>query len=279
MIDENYVQLNGSEEIQTVLLYIFRQFHDLCEKYGLIYNAFGGTMLGAVRHNGFIPWDDDIDVTMPREDYERLIKILRNDNDSELLVQCFPDENYIYPFAKVGLKETVLVENVVKNPYDKLTLSIDVFPVDGYPDNAADIDEYCSYEDNIILCAYRMSNIRLLLHPKRLLKKVKSLWKGYKYWVNKQISIAKKYGVEDHELLLCQGAGWGKKGIIEKSTYFDRKLYDFDNAKIWGIRDYDEHMRNLYGDYMKLPPEDKRTSPHDDIILISQEKYRKIIDA
>ena len=127
MIDENYVQLNGSKEIQTVLLYIFRLFHDLCEKYGLIYNAFGGTMLGAVRHNGFIPWDDDIDVTMPREDYERLVKILRNDNDSELLVQCFPDENYIYPFAKVGLKETVLVENVVKNPYDKLTLSIDVF--------------------------------------------------------------------------------------------------------------------------------------------------------
>lgn len=274
---DGYIQIDNVSDKQKVLLYLLKCFHELCEKNGLVYNAFGGTMLGAVRHHGFIPWDDDIDVTMPRNDYIKLIRIIKEAPDLVITVHGYPDDNYIYPYAKVGLKDTIQYENVVKTPHDKLTINMDVFPVDGYPEDEAEIDEYCSYEENIILCTYKLNKSYFVRHPKKLIKKVYSQMKGYKYWVAKQISLASKNKIEDCSNLICNGAGWGRKGIIEKRVYFDRVLFDFEGMRIWGIRDYDQHLTRLYGDYMKLPPVDKRTSPHDDTVLVSNEIYSTVV--
>lgn len=273
---QKFMLIENTKEKQKILLYLFKKFHNLCEANGLVYNAFGGTMLGAIRHNGFIPWDDDIDVTMPREDYQKLIDIIKKSDNKTLTVHSYPDNYYIYPYAKVGLINTIQYENVVKHPYDKLTINMDVFPVDGYPNKEDEIDEYCSYEENIILCTYKNNTKAFLRHPNRILKSILSNCKGYKYWVQKQIELASKNKIDDHTSLICNGAGWGRKGIIKKEIYFDRVLYQFEDTRIWGIRDYDEHMSYLYGDYMKLPPKEKRISPHDDRVFISRDYYLKI---
>ena len=76
MNNTNTIEITDIKEKQVLLIEIMSQVHSICEKYGLIYNLFGGTMLGAVRHKGIIPWDDDIDITMPREDYKKFLDIL-----------------------------------------------------------------------------------------------------------------------------------------------------------------------------------------------------------
>lgn len=273
LLTNEYFEINDVSVKQKILLYILRRFHNICDENGLIYNAFGGTMLGAIRHKGFIPWDDDIDVTMPREDYNRFIEIVRNMDDEDIIIHCYPDENYIYPYAKLGLSQSIQLENVVKNPYNKLTINIDIFPVDGYPTDEREIDQYTSLESNIILCTYKMKVRR----PGVLLKKWYSMTKGYKFFVYRQIELASRNSIKQCTNVICHGAGWGKKGIVQKSKYYDRVLYDFEDTKIWGMKDFDEHMTRLYGDYMKMPPLEKRNMPHDNYLLIRKSFFESIL--
>lgn len=272
-MDKGYIEIKDVKDKQIILLYLFKKFHELCQDYGLIYNAFGGTMLGAIRHKGFIPWDDDIDVTMPREDYNKLIEIVKDSCGDELVIHSYPDDNYIYPYAKLGLLQTVQYENVVKSPHNKLSINMDIFPVDGYPDDENEIDEYNSYEDNIILCTYRMR----AGNYKRKIKKCYSLLRGYKFFVRKQIELASKNKIDLSDNVICNGAGWGRKGLLEKDIFYDRKLYDFETIQIWGIRDYDIHMKRLYGDYMKLPPVEEQVSNHDDTVYIAESVLNNIL--
>ncbi|MCD8380781.1 MAG: LicD family protein, partial [Lachnospiraceae bacterium] len=135
---KDYIEVSCEKEIQKFLLYLLKEFHEFCEKNNLIYNVFGGTFLGAVRHQGMIPWDDDIDVTMPRGDYEKLIGLIKSGMDNRFKIACYPDKNYCYPFAKLELVGTILIENSISK-YNKHALYIDVFPVDGYPKKSEDI--------------------------------------------------------------------------------------------------------------------------------------------
>ncbi|MBR5505916.1 MAG: LicD family protein [Clostridia bacterium] len=100
-------------ELQQKLLTMLNWFHNVCEKENLQYYALGGTALGAIRHNGFIPWDDDIDVGMPRDDYNKLREICSKYNAGQYYIE-FPgiNDDFVYPFCKVYDKQTTLVENV-----------------------------------------------------------------------------------------------------------------------------------------------------------------------
>ena len=114
-IADDYIEITDTRQKQTLLIKLLEQFHELCEVNGLVYNIFGGTMLGAVRHHGIIPWDDDIDVTMPRKDYIQFIALVKNKYSNKFNIHVYPDKGYIYPYAKFGMKDTVLYENEVKS--------------------------------------------------------------------------------------------------------------------------------------------------------------------
>ena len=117
-------------EIKKIELDILRAFRSFCEKNSLRYFLAYGTLLGAVRHGGFIPWDDDIDVAMPRTDYERFLKEFR---DERYEVYDLSKKGYFYPFAKLCDTTTVLIEEMsVKN---SIGVYIDIFPMDGIADN------------------------------------------------------------------------------------------------------------------------------------------------
>jgi len=276
----DYIKIDDIKQKQKLLLYILKNFHDICEKNGLVYNIFGGTMLGAVRHGGIIPWDDDIDVTMPRDDYERFIQVVKEQYQKDFMIHSIEDKNYIYPYAKFGMKKTLLTENVVRDKYNKLTVNIDVFPNDNYPLDISLFKQYEEYERNIIKCAYNTD-----IMPKKWWKKPFAVFKyierflvrirGVYYYLEKQERLFKE-AKSDEKYILCQGAGWGEKGKLEKTVYYDRMLYSFNDLKVWGIKNYDKHLSSLYGDYMTPPPEEKRICPHSNSFLIEKEIYDKV---
>ena len=276
----DYIKVDDITKKQKLLLYILKNFHDICEENGLVYNIFGGTMLGAVRHGGIIPWDDDVDVTMPRDDYERFIQIVKEQYHRDFVIHSIKDKNYIYPFAKFGMKKTLLTESIVRDKYNKLTVNIDVFPNDNYPLDISLFKQYEEYERKIIKCAY---NIDIM--PKKWWKKPLVIFKyierllvrirGVYYYLEKQERLFKE-AKNDDKYILCQGAGWGEKGKLEKAVYYDRMLYSFNDLKVWGIKNYDKHLSSLYGDYMTPPPEEKRICPHSNSFLIEKEIYDKV---
>lgn len=275
---KKYIEIKDLKAKQKLLLVLLSQFHDFCEDNGLIYNIFGGTMLGAVRHKGIIPWDDDIDVTMPRPDYDMFLKLMREHKSDNFELYAYPMKNYIYPYAKLGMKDTVLHEEIVRKKYNKLSVNIDIFPNDGYPDDESIIDIYNQYEQKIILCSYKLKTPRNPI--KRGMFEARRLYasfKGVKYFLKKQIDLITKKSINDSEYIICQGAGWGTKGRLKKDVYYDRILYDFNGLKVWGIKDYHEHLVNLYGDYMTPPPKEKQNCPHDSAWFVSEAIYKKYI--
>ena len=134
-------QITELKIMQEMLKSLMKDVHDICEKHGLVYNLYGGSLLGAVRHQDIIPWDDDIDITMPRPDYEKLKTIINQEYSDRFDLYDYPRDNYIYPYVKLCKKSTVLFEDVLRDKYCKLGLYIDIFPMDGIPET--DDKEIC----------------------------------------------------------------------------------------------------------------------------------------
>lgn len=277
LIEKNMIEVVSAKDIQESLLYLMRELHTICEENQLVYNIFGGTLLGAIRHGGFIPWDDDIDITMPRYDYEKLKTIVGEKYSDRFAFECFPQKDYCYPFGKFVLRDSILIESM-KSKYGKGGLYIDVFPVDGYPSVEAERKHFKTLQ--------RLKYFRckcVLNNSSRGLKRVANTiltffcqMIGVGYFVNKEIETVKKYDFSKSEYVLCQGAGWYDKGKLKKDDYLERKLYRFENTYFWGIKNYDGHLRKLYGDYMKLPPEERRVSEHNYKLYISAKVLHKI---
>lgn len=284
IIPSNYVGVSDIEQIKKCLVYMMGEFHKICEDNHLIYNVFGGTMLGAVRHKGMIPWDDDIDVTMPRSEYNKLKVIVEQKYGDSFKVKSFPDSTHAYPFAKFVMKDSILIEPL-KKAYRTGGLYIDVFPVDGYPDTAIEKSYFKKLRRYKWFRCYSLVYLAprhgFINNIKRILIAAFSTMctlPGVKFYLRKEVSMGEKYDYDSSEYVLLQGAGWNEKGKLKKSVYLNRKLYDFDGIKVWGIADYDEHLTRLYGDYMTMPPEEKRVSNHTYKLYIEDNVLKEILD-
>ena len=281
-LEEDYVEVNDVKTIQRLLCILLKKFHDICEENNLNYVIFGGTLLGAVRHKGFIPWDDDIDVAMPREDYDRFIDYVKSQDLNDFLVRCFPDDNYVYPFAKFCLKNTLLFEDLDER-FSKTYLYIDVFPIDGYPDSDSEkshfrrLSKYKKYRCDCvgelkISEKWWKSPIYII----RFIKKYILNLFGYKFFIKKTIEEQKKYSYNDSTFVSMQGSGWNEKGKLSKKILENRVLYSFDNLFVYGIKEYDQHLKKLYGDYMTLPPLEMQVSNHNYSLYVKKNKFTGI---
>lgn len=279
MINIKEKTIDKIEDKQKILLYLLESFHNFCERNGLIYNVFGGTLLGCIRHNGFIPWDDDIDVVMPRDDYNKFISFYQN----ELLVVNKPgDKNYPYYFSKLCLKDSLLIENELIDKYNKSGIYIDIFPVDKYPkdDNnffhktrlCERLLRYSSYKPDkpIKVVSYFYYPFKVLLY--KIFKIIPA-----NIFINKQIELVSNNNEVAEEFLFQHGAGWTFEGKILKDDFYNRQLYKFESINVYGVKDYNKQLSMLYGDYMKLPPEEIRTTNHNNIWYISSNLYEKLV--
>ena len=286
-IPDSYAEITQLDQLQALLEVVFQRFHDICQEYDLVYNMCAGTLLGAVRHQGMIPWDDDIDVTMPREDYDKLLEILHNKPDALLVMQAYPMENYPYPYAKICARDTILIEQTVRERYAKLGLFIDVFPMDNFPD-VTEKEHMKAYKR-----ARRYSRClqwctgKVQVSP-RWYKKIFAIFKylrhfvcdlfGYRYFLEKHIRENQRYKDTPCERLTFL-THWKacKKFIFEKKDYYKRRLYPFGKRAFWGMENYDEQLSNWYGDYMTPPPENQRVPKHSYRLYVDP-KWMEIAD-
>ena len=258
------------EEIKERELELLLQFQAACEEHGLRFYLAGGTLLGAVRHEGFIPWDDDIDVCMPRPDYNRFRVLYRDGKvpfSEHVTMCCFEDGNYDLPFMKI-YDTRIQVSNA---HYDDLVdpfLWIDILPVDGLPDDEEEVRqiyEAVGKERRILLAGLSKTGhgktwFKKLIKPLFFRPYVRLL--GARHFSGKIASIAKNYPYESSSRY-CGAITWGLYGAgerMEKSEFETSVPVSFEGHTFQAMSCIDSYLKGIYGDYMQLPPVEKRST-------------------
>lgn len=247
------------EELKAIQLDLLRKTAEFCENNGIRYFLCGGTLIGAIRHQGFIPWDDDIDISMPRPDYDRFIKTFNNPNNYYQVIDMSNNEKYGFPFAKVHDTRTFV--NELQYAKDHFGVFIDIFPIDGVG------------EDKQV---YRILKLRKILHTKKANYYQRTIIKKIINTLGKlillPISVHNIVSMMDKEARKYPFGSTPKAGAII-NPYGTREIVDlkvfekaipatFEGREYMVPIGYDTWLRSIYGDYMQLPPEDKRHSPH-----------------
>lgn len=256
-------------EQQKKLVNMLAWFHKFCDKYNLRYYIIAGTMLGAIRHKGFIPWDDDIDVGMPRSDYEKLRQLANTTTEKEYLFE-FPSENnleYPYLIAKLYDTSTTLVE---KQRYPiKRGIYIDIFPLDGIGNT---IDEakinYKPFDKNFKLYTIITSAfLKRRSLPKNLAvfigRVISPLFINRYKLQNKIDKLCKRFDFDDSKLVSNLLGGSALKGIVPQEYFGKPTRIKFEGIDVYGLEQPDLYLKAMYGNYMELPPIEKRVSLHD----------------
>ncbi len=250
------------KEAQSIMLSILKEVHILSEKYGLTYFITDGTLLGAVRHKGFIPWDDDLDIAMPRNDYEIFKEVAKDELPKELFLQTVDtDPNYdLYNIPmKIRHNSSVLIEKGEEEKTYHNGIYIDVFPLDRVPDTRLkhgiqknlskiliNMKMNISFKDGMNIKSITRSLLQLIgkLIPYRVVRKV--LYSTLK-WSKRSKSSNLYYGVD---------LTWPNE--FSEEEIFPLKLMEFEGEKFWAPKDFNSLLTKTYGDYMKLPKEEER---------------------
>ncbi|MBR4398481.1 MAG: LicD family protein [Fibrobacter sp.] len=258
---------------QLSILNIFKEIKPFLEKSSVPYYLLGGSLLGAVRHKGFIPWDDDIDIGIVRDDYERFLEMVSKNLPEHLELRSYRDESdHHYYFSRIVDTRYVLSRegSLVSR---KENLWVDIFPLDGMPNNwlLRRIHmlrllwvRFCYH----VACFDKVN----LKRPNRPLSEriiiaiVKNIHLGghrdYKKWLVKLDKLLRKYKVQDSNWIVNFMGQYKFKEMFPKSYYGKGKLYTFEDMQLMGPEDYDKVLSQMYGDYMK-EPEDCDKNVHD----------------
>lgn len=250
-----------SEEVKKIQLEVLHEFHDFCIKNGLKYSLCAGTLLGAIRHKGYIPWDDDIDVMMPRNDYNKLLDIYKSDKTT--LYHYAKNRSYMLSFAKICNNKTIVEEDVVYQ--SDFGVDIDIFPLDFFPDSLEEslkwsrklgflkdirdlknvkLSTFPSFKKKVIL--FMLHVLASPLPMRCLVKKVDLLAQKYSDKTDGYIgNMTNGYRMKERVPIA--------KGLID---------VEFEGRQYKAVDNYDIYLRSLFGDYMQLPPEEKRVSHH-----------------
>ena len=264
-------------ELQSKLLNMLKWLVTFLDEHNIRYYVVGGTFLGAVRHNGFIPWDDDIDIGIPRSDYQLFLKLIK-EVDNQYAFECPKNcgSDYIYCYGKLFDTTTTLVEKQ-RRPFVR-GIFIDVFPLDGLGKEENDAH----------------------LFAKKANKKISSYWfkksavfrKGRVWYKNVVSFVCKKIAVlipsktpeqidsycskndyESSSFVANLFGRYGEKEVFPKSVFGLGKKYKFESIYVNGPEQYDCYLKQLYGDWKKMPPQSKRNIQHDFILLDLNKSY------
>lgn len=244
--------------IKEIELSILDYIDDVCKTNHIKYYLAYGTLLGAIRHKGFIPWDDDIDIYMPRKDYDKFIKLMASNIESHYRVlSIYNDSEYFYEFAKVvDCRTRLITKNIKENQHEGVW--VDIFPLDDAPKFLRMAKWFLN-----CLVACRILSVNLKFSPQKYPRLLYPLW-----------AVAKIVGPRPFLKLSDRIARCGKSNeyvgymcSMGVSKYYFKKqwcektiMVDFEGKQYPAFEQYDEYLKYQYGNYMQLPPEDKRVS-------------------
>lgn len=291
-MSKKWKKMNNSE-IKNELLLILKEFINFCNTNNLRYSLDGGTLIGAVRHGGFIPWDDDIDVMMPREDYNKFMELYNN--ESFFTLDSKKNKFYHLPIGKLISKNTKGYEKKYKR-YRKYGVYIDIFPLDYIPESEQifyekifynkKICDKCSimaskyfysnnypinkidYLKNILLIPYSIIKtilFRNIIGFNILLKKVYD--KPKRTPLNKSIIKSNDIKISDTKLSFMCWADVTYNMAFDIIDFDKMKTIKFENLNCNVIKNYKEYLSDFYGDYMKLPPKEEQIPKHNSVFF------------
>ena len=251
---------------QLLMLKILKEVHKICEENNIKYFLSDGTLIGAIRHQGFIPWDDDLDIGMLREDYEKFCKIAPQILSENFILQNFQtDKGYGLQFGKVILKNTVWIEKVAKNTNRQWSgIYIDIFPYDNITENKKMqklINRLYIFIQGLILIKFKYINISnyesMAKKLKYVLKKIYLCTISKKLLIYIRDSICKRYLNKSNTLVTKYGGNF-YKNQNPYNFYKDLTLQTFEDTSFYIPKNYDKILKNLYGNYMDIPPIEKQ---------------------
>ncbi len=261
--DYSFIELDTPtrRKMQLLIMKMYVEFERICRELNLRYYVAGGTLLGAVRHKGFIPWDDDLDVVMPRKDYDTFLKCapaLLKDGIG-LNANAYP-----YSFSRMEVEGTHMTAPFKKQ---KRKVFLDVLPLD------------CACEDEKLRIKHEKRNKQLMFRMYEEARKIPQL-----YWKNREVIIrriflklfsshkavnrkwtknAKKYYSEDAKNWLCMCGEYGYEGEVFPKEYWGEPIMmEFEGLQVPCMREYDAYLSAHYGDYMQVPPVSQRGMKH-----------------
>ena len=266
-------------EIKEIEFGILSSIADFCAVHNIRYYLAFGSLLGAVRHKGFIPWDDDIDLVMPREDYIQFVELFPSSNNRYIVKSIENDPSYWNPFAKVMDTRTYMEDPQVDILNEYNCINIDVFPMDGLPDTEFKrklhlkvqeflitlyrgsafklkaTQKYADSKSNVAslkstirnLCKFTAVTLLHFLPTQTLIKMINKNAAKYAFSTSEYIDEAVNSAIYRH---------------IKRKDFEPRSQYEFEGKMFWGPKYYDKYLRTIYGDYMTPPPKHRRVSHH-----------------
>lgn len=259
-------------EIKDLSFQVLKSLRQICEENGLRYSLTGGTLIGAVRHQGFIPWDDDIDVMMPRPDYDRLIAIVAaGDYGFDLRCGELDGENYWYPFAKACHRHTRVVEKDTRESAVDFGVYVDIFPVDGAgnrPRGAKLRVMRFQFLHGLKITSnwtsYHRSKLRSWYYepPRYVCYLISRIW-GRRRIDRALERFLRRKPYETSAYVGRLVGDYGSKEVMERGVFEKTIPVTFEGETFQAIEGYDAFLTQLYGNYMQLPPKEKQVSHHE----------------
>ncbi len=243
-------------------------FFKICKKHNLKYIAEGGTLLGAIRHNGFIPWDDDIDLAMPRDDYEKFISIAQNELPKHLFLQHYNTEKK-YPNGHIQIRNSNTTF-LIKSSYEDLKLGkncgifIDIFPLDNLPDDYKKRQKHAKKIKLIRALAFHklyheQKGIKGLIYS--CLANFYFLFNGFEKSIRKMDKLGMKFNNQTNTIGYATFLPTNEKNKFPSNIIDEIDYHQFNNIEIAIPKKYDEYLKTQFGDYMQIP-ENKNGSIH-----------------
>lgn len=252
------------DEVRSIQLEILEYIDYVCKENKIEYWLDGGTLIGAVRHGGYIPWDDDIDIIIRRKDYDRALQLFDEYSNRFKVLSHKKTDGYYYAFGKVIDTNTRLVEKGIK-PINEMGVYVDIFPLDYIPSNNEELvkfyDAVFRYRSILYYSVFTFEQFKRAPFVQKIKSIIAKIY-GWKRSLIKVDSLCREASDKNDEYMM-EMIGVNKKYIYVNKDVFEETLY----TKFEGIdrpipKGFDMYLSASYGDYMKMPPEEDRILKH-----------------
>ena len=273
-IKSDFLIDSSRKKLCVILLDLLFVFDDICKRHNLHYYLFYGTLLGAVRHKGFIPWDDDIDVAMPRDDYEAFLKLTNDIKPPYFLQTPYTDPGYFYTFAKIRNSNTTGVVQLFENQTFNHGIWLSIFPLDRWDDDGG-LEKYEQIRRLATDCSTYMRINNPNLGPKD--RERVETYRGNRlkdYEEIQRLAQSCKNSESKYVMTAVITQGRYDQKLLDAADFKESIPMAFEGLEVSVPCGYDHLLRVWYDDYMQLPPKEERGVWHSGTVFDADIPYK-----